>query len=82
MTARILKLPCLHHVRLQHLDGREWCKESFLDVAQAWAWVAEQVSQQAECRPEDVDAFEGELGDMVCVDGIPVCWVVHGLPLQ
>jgi len=75
------QLKTRHWIRLQHLDGREWCRESFRDVAQAWAWVAETVAQQTGARIEDVDAFEGDLGTMATLDGIPVCWIIHGLPL-
>lgn len=82
MTATLYTLPCPHIVRLQHLSGEEWVRESFRDVADAWAWVAHMVAQAVGVDPENVECFEGKEGDMVCVDGIPVCWVVHGLPLN
>ena len=82
MTATILKLPCKHIVRLLHLDGRPWTQEAFLDVGDAWAWVASKVADAADVEPDAVDAFEGELGTMATLDGIPVCWIVHGLPLN
>lgn len=82
MTAQLLRLPVPHIIRLQHLDGREWRRESFRDVRDAWTWVACTVAGQVGCDPDAVDAFEGPEGTWATVDGIPVCWIVHGMPLQ
>lgn len=79
MRAQLLRLPVPHIIRLQHLDGREWVQESFTDVRYAWGWVAHMVAEQVGCEPGAVDAFEGPEGTWATVDGLPVCWIVHGL---
>lgn len=79
-----IRLPVAHWVRIVHLDGREWCRTSFLCTADIWGWVQESVAHEQGVREDEVgclDDLEGG-GDLVTVAGEAVYRVVHGLAGQ
>lgn len=72
-----LPLPTLKHITLLTLDGRFFATAGFLpgSIGDAWAWVQETVAREAGCHEDDVHVLEdpeGEFGDLITADGMPV----------
>lgn len=69
----------MRHVRILHLDGREFASAGFLPglASAPWEWIAETVAAECECRPEQVGCMEppeddeGPGRDFITVDGLP-----------
>lgn len=80
-TAQILTLPTSHTIRLLSLEGTEFARRSFRDIRKAWAWVSETVATGWHVPASAVNCAAGWGGaDVVTLDGLPICQVVHGLP--
>ena len=82
-TATILTPTFQTTVRLLNLDGSPWTWTGFLpgDATAPWAWIAEVVSQELECREDAVGCAEGPDGeDWITVDGVPVYICQIGRP--
>lgn len=45
-------------VQINHLDGRPWIATAFFDPGPTWWWVEEQVCDEDECEPDDVDVTD------------------------
>lgn len=68
----------MRHVTLLALDAdRIWATAGFLpgDPGAPWAWIQETVAHEVGCSEEDVHVLEGDEGDVITADGMPVCRV-------
>lgn len=77
-TRRARPRSAVYTVRLLHLDGSPWCSAGFLPgdpPGSHWAWIVETVAREWSVDEDQVGTLETDDGDVVTVDGLPVCRV-------
>lgn len=78
---RPLVLPKPRTVTLLALSSDAvWATAGFLpgDPGAPWAWICEVVAREVGCSEEEVGTAEGDDGDVVTAEGIPICRVEIG----
>lgn len=66
----------VYTVRLLRLNGHPWCSAGFLPgdpPGSHWAWIASTVARECEVDEDQVGTMETDEGDVVTVDGLPIC---------